>query len=54
MAIAFVSLLVIVIVVIIGIPILARVFSEAARRGEDDGGGEDDSRNGRGNDRDSR
>ena len=55
LAIAFVSLLVIVIVVIIGIPILARVFSEAARRGEDDGGsGEDDNRNGRGNDRDNR
>lgn len=37
MAISIVSLLAIVAVVIIGIPILARVFSEAARRGQNEG-----------------
>lgn len=36
MAIGIVSLLVLAAVVIIGIPILARVFSEAAKRGQNE------------------
>jgi len=48
MAIAFVSLLVILIVVIVGVPILARVFGEAASRGEDTSSGESETSAGRG------
>lgn len=47
MAIATVSLIVIVIVVIVGIPILARVFGEAASRNENTPGGEGDEKAGR-------
>lgn len=47
MSIAIVSLLVILAVVIIGVPILARVFGEAASRNENTPGGEGDEKAGR-------
>lgn len=47
MSIAIVSLLVILAVVIIGIPILARVFGEAASRNENTPEGEGDEKAGR-------
>lgn len=47
MSIAIVSLLVILAVVIIGVPILARVFGEAASRNENTPDGEGDEKAGR-------
>lgn len=50
-SIGIVSLLVIVVVIIIGIPILARIFGEAASRNENTPGGEGDEQAGRDDER---